>query len=454
MKKYFFLVPLLSVSLCLLSSCSKDDPCKESTFYKDADGDGFGDATSSKSACTKPSGYVADKTDTDDANAAIFPGCTEVTFYRDADGDGFGDTANTQNACAAPDGYVENSTDPNDADATITPNSCTEATFFEDADGDGFGNPTVSQNACTAPEGYVADNTDTDDTDAGIFPGCTETTYYEDADDDGFGNPDVSQNSCVALEGYVTDNTDCNDADATIHPGATDAPNDGVDSDCDGTQESAIWTGADITFSKAANADWTLPENQDQVTEKVAFTRQDSGPMYNYQWWQDTFGEDAVHVNGTYSDLAADFWNYDYYAIKPFESIMASGGTKGVRWALLDNTGATNPGAHWDDFQFYGTLGNPTNFYSFHNVISMVTILEGYEVIPPDVINGVLDDFEISLDFQFVPSYTGASFPLIVGKKLGVWLVEEDIYFTLTFTEWGQGQNGGGSISYTRSTPN
>lgn len=443
MKNSSLFTLLLLASFCLLYSCSKDEDCKQSTFYKDTDGDGFGDAASSKDACTQPSGYVADKTDTDDTNAAIFPGCTQVAFYRDADGDGFGDPANSQNACAAPDGFVNDNTDPNDADATITPTSCTEVTFYQDADGDGFGNAAVTQEACLAPEGYVADNTDTDDTDADIFPGCVETTYYEDTDGDGFGNPDVTQSSCSALEGYVTDNTDCNDADANIHPGANDDPDDGIDSDCDGTQETRIWSGADITFTKAANTDWTLPENQDQITGKVIFTRQNSGPMYNYQWWQDTFGEDAVHNNSDSSDLTADFWNSEFSSIKDFTAIMASGGTKGVRWALLDDTGANIPGPAWDDFPLYGTLGASTHFYSFHNLVAIITSLEN-----GNAVNQVLNDFEID-------SGQDAFFDNITGKRLGVWLVEEDIYFTLTFTEWGNGiQNPGGPISYTRSTPN
>src|SRR5690606_4272009 len=108
--------PFFSTVLCcaLLFACSNDDGCTQSPFYNDADGDGFGDAANSKAACTQPSGYVADKTDTDDTNAAIFPGCTQVAFYLDADGDGFGDAANSQNACVAPDGYVVDKTDPDD----------------------------------------------------------------------------------------------------------------------------------------------------------------------------------------------------------------------------------------------------------------------------------------------------------------------------------------------------
>src|SRR6185436_9548112 len=42
-----------------------------------------------------------------------------ATFYRDADGDGFGNLGELASACAMPGGYVTDSTDCNDGDAAI-----------------------------------------------------------------------------------------------------------------------------------------------------------------------------------------------------------------------------------------------------------------------------------------------------------------------------------------------
>lgn len=69
---------------------------------------------------------------------------------------------------------------------------------------------------------------------------------------------------------------------------------------------------------------------------------------------------------------------------------------------------------------------------------------------PENNVISVIDDFTI--ETQNGSEY-GTKMPLLVGKKLGIWLVEEDIYLTLTFNEWGSGdEDKQGSISYTRST--
>lgn len=109
------------------------------TYYADADGDGFGNAAVTVQACSVPTGYVIDNTDCNDSNANIHPGATEVcngidddcdgqtdegvtiTFYQDLDGDGYGNAAVTIQGCSAPTGYVSNYTDCNDANNAINP---------------------------------------------------------------------------------------------------------------------------------------------------------------------------------------------------------------------------------------------------------------------------------------------------------------------------------------------
>ena len=131
-------------------------------FYAEADGDTYGDINSTLEDCAAPSGYVADSTDCDDADAAVNPAAVEVcnaiddncdgnidegvllTFYADADGDTYGDDATTVDDCAAPSGYVVDGGDCDDADATINPGAT------EDCDGvdnncDGFIDGTLAE---------------------------------------------------------------------------------------------------------------------------------------------------------------------------------------------------------------------------------------------------------------------------------------------------------------------
>ena len=50
----------------------------KTTFYEDADGDGYGNLQVTTKACSQPSGYVANNTDCDDTNTAVNPGVTEI----------------------------------------------------------------------------------------------------------------------------------------------------------------------------------------------------------------------------------------------------------------------------------------------------------------------------------------------------------------------------------------
>ena len=111
------------------------------TFYRDADGDTFGDPTMTTAACTVPAGYSTNSSDCNDGNFAIKPTAIEQcdlvdndcdmqtdegvksTFYRDADGDGFGDATQTTQACTAPAGYSASAADCNDGANTVHPNA-------------------------------------------------------------------------------------------------------------------------------------------------------------------------------------------------------------------------------------------------------------------------------------------------------------------------------------------
>jgi hypothetical protein len=71
---------------------SIDEGLATSTYYRDADSDGYGDAGYSATSCTIPRGYVADATDCDDGDATSNPGAGEISYdTADNDCDGYPD---------------------------------------------------------------------------------------------------------------------------------------------------------------------------------------------------------------------------------------------------------------------------------------------------------------------------------------------------------------------------
>ncbi len=207
----------------------EDDAADASSWYVDADSDGFGDASSSLESCEVPSGYVDNDTDCDDADATVNPGAEEVCDDLDNDCDG--------------------AIDDDDPGVTAT------TTWYIDYDGDGFGSDAFTAQSCEPPSGYIEDATDCDDADPTLSPDAEEVcdgidndcdgeidedspvgivTWYADVDGDGYGDPSSVIEDCEAPSGYVGDDTDCDDTDDVVNPGALEIC-DEVDNDCDGS---------------------------------------------------------------------------------------------------------------------------------------------------------------------------------------------------------------------------
>jgi hypothetical protein len=126
-------------------------------YWKDADGDGFGNAAIGVGSCTEPSGYVTNDFDCDDTNALANPFGIEICAVGDEDCDG-----------------VEEEEDDSLSDAT---------TWYYDGDGDGYGGSS-STVLCAMPSGYVAVTGDCADSDAAINPGASEVCDASDVDED------------------------------------------------------------------------------------------------------------------------------------------------------------------------------------------------------------------------------------------------------------------------------
>ncbi len=282
-----------------------------STWYTDADGDGYGDSDSSVLACEQPSGTSALDGDCDDGDSAYHPSadesdCTDPNDYNcdgsvgyaDADGDGFAacEDCDDDEPLSNPDGEELCDGLDNDCDGSTDEDDASDAsTWYADTDSDSYGAPDSSRSACEQPTGYVADATDCDDSDADVNPSETEvcneidddcdgdideddaadtSTWYADADSDGYGDSATTAQTCEAPSGYVADDTDCDDSDADVNPGETEVCNE-VDDDCDGTTDeddaadASTWYADDDGdgYGDASDAEVSCSQPRDHVSD-------------------------------------------------------------------------------------------------------------------------------------------------------------------------------------------
>jgi Putative metal-binding motif len=114
-------------------------------YYRDVDGDGYGNDNVTVFACSPPGGYVLVGGDCLDNTATVNPGAIEIC------GDGIDNNCNGQ----LNEGFV------------IT-------RYYQDADGDGYGNPSVFSDLCNPFPGYVTNDDDCNDSRTDVNPGAVE----------------------------------------------------------------------------------------------------------------------------------------------------------------------------------------------------------------------------------------------------------------------------------------
>ncbi len=132
------------------------DAADAATWYADSDGDGYGDADQSQSACSQPKGYLEDDSDCDDTDAAINPGGEETCNDMDDDCDGSSDEDvcdGTEDCSDGIDNEGDGLTDCEDSDCVDACwEDCTNATD-DDADGlvDCDDDECYGQSGCEGP---------------------------------------------------------------------------------------------------------------------------------------------------------------------------------------------------------------------------------------------------------------------------------------------------------------
>ncbi len=205
-------------------------------WYADADGDGFGDASTMQISCTPLPGFVQVVGDCNDAD----PGLTAIGMACD-DGD-----PNTVNDTVRPDcsclGLLPGECPPGeiaDCNGNCAPAEWVGDGFCDDGSFEHNGNfiffncPEFGNDGgdCGG-SGCVTEVCD------GLDNDCDgevdeDFVWYTDADADGFGDFATATISCTPLVGAVQLGGDCDDNDPATYPGAPEGC-EGVDRNCDG----------------------------------------------------------------------------------------------------------------------------------------------------------------------------------------------------------------------------
>jgi hypothetical protein len=217
------------------------NPCAGiAEWYRDQDNDGYGTSSIVSDDCEAPLGYVEADGDCNDDNRLINPGMVELCDPLDADED-----------CSG-------AADNDDPTATGT----VEA--WVDADMDGFGSEGGTSQYCDVPPTAAQNNIDCDDNEAGAWPGSafeeSVLDCMKDTDGDGWGDINTS--------GDVLPGTDCADNDPGAYPFALEVWADGVDQDCDGADDFALFEGFETGVIEVAN--WAAAAGSSIETSEAA----------------------------------------------------------------------------------------------------------------------------------------------------------------------------------------
>lgn len=201
----------LSATLLFAASCSGGvgeggadsarsvDTGDSAAGAQDLDGDGYREPADcdDRDAAVHPMALEACNDRDDDCDGLIDEEATDPsTWYVDADGDGYGVDAVTSLACEVPEGHSALAGDcddenpgahlglselcstvwDDDCDSSVNDASAVDAgTWWPDVDDDGFGDANVEgADACLAPDGWVGDGGDCDDGDAAVRPSARD----------------------------------------------------------------------------------------------------------------------------------------------------------------------------------------------------------------------------------------------------------------------------------------
>ena len=226
-----------------------------------------------------------------DCNAGNVDGLGSTTYFRDLDGDTFGDPNSPVVSCQAPNGYVANNTDCDDNNVTYHVIN----TYFTDNDNDGYGDADAPDEACFITSGFSVNANDCDDTNAAVNPNASEvcnlidddcdgqindglnsTDYHLDNDGDGFGLGSAIP-LCSATAGYVQNSLDCDDTNASVNPSGIEICGNVVDEDCSGVD---LYPSFYVSVATVGN--WNNASTWNYSCENTTFLAANYAPPASY----------------------------------------------------------------------------------------------------------------------------------------------------------------------------
>ncbi|WP_442845064.1 RHS repeat-associated core domain-containing protein [Leeuwenhoekiella sp. H156] len=179
-------------------------------YYRDQDGDGWGQSNFYIETCDPPHGYASRLGDCNDSDANIYPGATELADGKDNDCDG-----SIDEGLSPPDRPTIQSITNNCGSTTIRRNSPPSGVTWywqSSSTGTSTGSASYSVTRTSGTRYYLRAR----DNASQVWSTALTINYtvdaiprwYSDFDGDGFGDPNVSVQDCDQPNGYVSDNRD------------------------------------------------------------------------------------------------------------------------------------------------------------------------------------------------------------------------------------------------------
>ncbi len=326
----------------------------QSSWYADADGDGFGNPNATQSACTQPVGFVSNINDCNDNQALAYTGAVDVCDNGiDEDCSGTDSTcivlgctdvvacnynalANTDNAsCTYPIQNYLNCDDTciNDSDSDGVCNEievagCTDPTAINfnplATDDNGSCVPVImgciessacnfnpaantDDGSCILPQPEICNGLDENCNNL-IDEGLTFVNYYNDLDGDGFGAGSPSNLCSNPGAGYSLFSSDCNDNNVSISPGTADICGNAIDEDCSSADLicPTIGTPANPIVSLNIGQYGTGAQNNVTVNLNSGVDDVESAGTGWSKWYQFTAQSNAARIGLRGSTTVAD----------------------------------------------------------------------------------------------------------------------------------------------------